>query len=82
MASLSMKRYDNFCNFFEVLKKADFNLAKEDEIYRTGVIGQFQLTFELAWKALRYVLNLHGVDLVKTGSSLEILNRLCIWIFN
>ena len=47
-----MKKFDNFVNCLNVLKNADFSLARENEIYRTGVIGQFNLTFELAWKAL------------------------------
>ena len=28
-------------------------MADNNDIYRTGVIGQFNLTFELAWKALQ-----------------------------
>ena len=55
-----MKKLDNFSNCLSVLKNADFKLAENNEIYRTGVIGQFNLTFELAWKALQEVLKLHG----------------------
>ena len=44
-----------------------------DEIYRMGVIGQFNLTFELSWKALREVLLIHGVNKASTGSPREIL---------
>ena len=53
-----MKKLDNFLNCLKVLEKADFSLAENDEIYRTGIIGQFNLTFELAWKALQQVLRL------------------------
>ena len=42
-------------------------------IYRTGVIGQFSLTFELAWKALQEILKMHGADGAATGSPREIL---------
>ena len=42
-----MKKLDNFSNCLSVLKNADFKLAENNEIYRTGVIGQFNLTFEL-----------------------------------
>lgn len=45
-----MKKMDNFLNCLDVLKQADFSLAAENEIYRTGIVGQFNLTFELAWK--------------------------------
>ena len=68
-----MKKLDNFSNSFSVLKKADFKLAQEDEIYRTGIIGQFNLTFELAWKALQAVLRIHGSQEAETGSPREIL---------
>lgn len=68
-----MKKLDNFANSLNVLKSADFERANEDEIYRTGVIGQFNLTFELAWKSLRDVLRVHGAEGAKTGSPREIL---------
>lgn len=68
-----MKKLDNFSNCLSVLKKADFKLAEEDEIYRTGIIGQFNLTFELAWKALQAVLRIHGSQEAETGSPREIL---------
>lgn len=68
-----MKKLDNFSNCLTVLKNADFKMADNDEIYRTGVIGQFNLTFELAWKALQEVMKLHGVTDAQTGSPREIL---------
>lgn len=68
-----MKKLDNFSNCLNVLKKADFALANDDEIYRTGIIGQFNITFELAWKALQEVLKLHGAAGAETGSPREIL---------
>ena len=68
-----MKKLDNFSNCLDILKKADFEMANNDDIYRTGVIGQFNLTFELAWKALQAVLRLHGAEGAETGSPREIL---------
>lgn len=68
-----MKKLDNFVNCMNVLKNADFELANDNEIYRTGVIGQFSLTFELAWKALQEVLRVHGAEGAETGSPREIL---------
>ena len=55
-----MKKLDNFSNCLNSLKGVDFEFANENDIYRTGVIGQFNLTFELAWKALQAVLREHG----------------------
>ena len=68
-----MKKLDNFANCLNVLKKADFALANDNEIYRTGIIGQFNITFELAWKALQEVLKIHGAAGAETGSPREIL---------
>lgn len=68
-----MKKLDNYSNCLDILKKADFEMANNDDIYRTGVIGQFNLTFELAWKALQAVLRLHGAEGAETGSPREIL---------
>ena len=68
-----MKKLDNFINCLNVLKGADFKLAENNDIYRTGIIGQFNLTFELSWKALQAVLRIHGAEGAQTGSPREIL---------
>ena len=47
-----MKKLDNYKNCLDVLMQVNFDLAYDDEIYRMGVIGQFNLTLEMAWKAL------------------------------
>lgn len=48
-------------------------MSNDNEIYRTGVIGQFNITFEFAWKELQAVLKIHGADGAQTGSLREIL---------
>ena len=68
-----MKKLDNFINCLTILANADFKMAETNDIYRTGVIGQYNLTFELAWKALQEILKIHGVDGSSTGSPREIL---------
>ena len=68
-----MKKLDNFSNCLRVLESVNFDFANEDEVYRTGVIGKFNLTFELAWKALQAVLREHGAQGADTGSPIEIL---------
>ena len=62
MVSQSMKKLDNFSNCLSVLGNADFKLAEMNDIYRTGIIGQFNLTFELAWKALQEIMKMHSVE--------------------
>ena len=73
MGLLYIKKLDNFANCLDILKQADFELADSNDIYRMGVVGQFNLTFELAWKALQEVLRMHGVEGAETGSPREIL---------
>ena len=68
-----MKKLDNFANCLAVLADADFQMAETNDIYRTGIVGQFNLTFELAWKALQEVMRKHSVEEASTGSPREIL---------
>lgn len=68
-----MKKLDNFANRLAILAGADFKMAETNDIYRTGIIGQFNLTFELAWKSLQEVMKRHGVVEASTGSPREIL---------
>ena len=35
-----MKKLDNFSNCLTILRNADFKLADNNEIYRTGIIGE------------------------------------------
>ena len=70
-----MTKLDNYTNSLNVLRSADRDTAYSDDIYRMGVIGQFNLTFELAWKALKATLLLYGVDGAKTGSPREVLKE-------
>ena len=68
-----MKKLDNFANCLAVLADADFQMAETNDIYRTGIVGQFNLTFELAWKALQEIMRKHSVEESPTGSPREIL---------
>lgn len=68
-----MKKLDNFINCLTILANADFKMAETNDIYQTGVIGQYNLTFELAWKALQEIMRKHGVEDSYTGSPREIL---------
>ncbi|MBR0237804.1 MAG: nucleotidyltransferase substrate binding protein [Thermoguttaceae bacterium] len=68
-----MKKFENFKKSLDVLLSADKATAHSNEIYRTGVIGQYNLTFELAWKAIQSVMRIHSVDENETGSPREVI---------
>ncbi|MCR4761958.1 MAG: nucleotidyltransferase substrate binding protein [Lachnospiraceae bacterium] len=68
-----MKKIENYAGSLSVLERADFTKVSDDEIYRMGVIGQFNLTFELAWKALREILRQNGISAADIGSPRDIL---------
>lgn len=70
-----MRKYENFCKSLKILQGVDFKLAEDDEIYRMGIVGQFNLTFELAWKALQATLRLYAVPEAETASPREVLKR-------
>ena len=69
-----MKQLDDFSDRLMILKNADFRLTDYDDIYRMGVMGLFDQTFFLAWKALQEILRLHGAEGADTGSPREILH--------
>lgn len=68
---VAVKKFDAFNKSLAILLRA--NREINDEIYRMGIIGQFHLTFELSWKALREVLLIHGVSEAISGSPREII---------
>lgn len=68
-----MQKFENFVNCFQVLKNSNRQMAMTDEIYRTGVIGQFSLAFEQMWKTLQEVMRAHAINEAENGSPREIL---------
>lgn len=63
------RKYENYQRALAVLvADHDAELADGDDIYRMGIIGQFNLCFELAWKLLQVVLRLYGVSAAESGS--------------
>ena len=67
----AVKKFDAFVKSLAVL--LDTKREIDSEIYRMGIIGQFNSTFELSWKALREILLIHGVNKAATGSPREII---------
>ena len=70
---MTTEHFENYVKSLNVLLRVDREKIIDDEIYRMGIIGQFNLTFELAWKSIKDALKIHGVDISKTGSPRQIL---------
>lgn len=70
---MTTNHFENYNKSLNVLLRAEKEKSDVDEIYRAGVILQFNLTFELAWKSVKDVLKLHSVDISKIGSPRQIL---------
>lgn len=68
-----MTQIDKYSHCLDVLESADFEFADNNSIYRRGILTQYDLTFELAWKALQEILRMHGVESAATGSPREVL---------
>lgn len=68
-----MTQLDRYSRCLNVLENADFVFADNNSIYSRGILTQYDLTFELAWKALQEVLRMHGVDTAAADSPREIL---------
>lgn len=70
---MTTEHFENFVKCLNVLLRAEKETALSNEIYRMGIIGQYNLTFELAWKAIKDILQLHGAINFKIGSPREVL---------
>lgn len=66
------EKFDNFKHSLKILQSVDFSNAY-NEIYRIGIISQFNLTFELAWKCLQQIMQMHEILEAATGSPREVL---------
>lgn len=63
----------NFKRALAKFEDADFSRDDPNDFYCEGVLLHFSLTFELAWKALKEVMNSHKISEANTGSPREIL---------
>ena len=48
-----MSKLENFEKMTATMHRAEHEKAKIDEFYRGGVVNSFNLTFEMAWKAMK-----------------------------
>lgn len=77
-----MSKLENFEKTLEVLRNSDRNLAKTDEVYRAGIVGIFNLTFELSWKSLKEIFETEGIGSTwEVGSPRQILKNAYAFYF-
>ena len=73
-----MKKLDNYVQALSTLSDAcgvvqEVHSDIEDKMIKSGFLNQFEKTFELAWKLMKYMLEAEGVEKAQTGSPREIL---------
>lgn len=70
-----IKRYESFCKSFANLDNAKYQDMSNQYIL-TGIIGVFNLTFDLAWKVMKDVLDEeYGIIDFPSGSPRETLKK-------
>ncbi len=68
-----MKKYDNFCAALNNLKDIYRYEEPYDNVILTGLVALYEICFEQAWKAMKEVMEYHGIDEGATGSPRQIL---------
>lgn len=73
-----MKKLDNYVQALDTLVAAcsvvqETHSDIEDKMIKSGFLNQYEKTFELAWKLMKYMLETEGVTKAQTGSPREIL---------
>lgn len=68
-----MNKLDIYIQQLNKLQQADFQLAFDDEIYRLGVVIEYETTFKYACEALKGLLRIHGLNVTDSNSPREIL---------
>lgn len=68
-----MKKYENFCKSVQNLKDIYRYEPPYDSVVTAGLTGLFEITFELAWKAMKEILTNQGIDASRSGSPKQII---------
>ncbi len=73
-----MKKLDNYVQALDTLTAGCSVVQEqhsdiEDKMIKAGFLNQYEKTFELAWKLMKYMLETEGVEKAQTGSPREIL---------
>lgn len=56
-----MKKYENFCRALANLEQIQSKSPPYDTITLTGMVALFEICFEQSWKAMKEILERHGV---------------------
>ena len=59
---------ENYFSSLDTLHEAAVTDYTQNKIILSGCVNTFCLTFELSWKAMKYILESEGVDKGRTGS--------------
>ena len=62
-----MKKFENFCRALNNLKEIEGKLPPYDAITTAGMVALFEICFEQAVKAMKEILELHGVGEKKSA---------------
>ena len=70
-----MKKYENFCRALANLKEIQTKSPPYDVITTAGMVALFEICFEQSWKAIKEILERHGVGEKKIGSPKMIIKQ-------
>ena len=70
-----MKKFENFCRALNNLKEIEGKSPPYDAITTAGMVALFEICFEQAWKAMKEILERHGVGEKKIGSPKMIIKQ-------
>lgn len=68
-----MKKFENYCTSLANLKEIFDYEEPYSNVVLTGLVGLYEICFEQSWKAMKEVLENHGVAGSQTGSPRQIL---------
>lgn len=70
-----MKKFENFCRALNNLKEIEGKSPPYDAITTVGMVALFEICFEQAVKAMKEILERHGVGEKKIGSPKMIIKQ-------
>ena len=84
-----MKKYDNFCKALENLHQGVVLDEPYTIVEQTGIVGLFEICFELSWKLMKEILENHGIfedkissprTLIKIAYQCDLIKDETLWL--